>query len=243
MHFLSFAPLSYKRNLVRNLFNRATKICSPEHLEAEKTLLTKTLQANGYPLRFILRHSQVTSADLVEGPQKKPVFLVLPFPGDSFSSFLKHRILNITGKVVPSAAPRIIYKTRPISIRPLKDRIPTVRASNLVYKFSCDCGSSYVGRTRRSLADRVTEHLPRWLMRGANQRPRSTADPTSAVTRHVMACDAFDRQRPAMDSFSIVTRSRCVSLLPLLEATHILFMKPDLCCQKEFVFSLALPWQ
>jgi hypothetical protein len=244
LHFLSYVPVNYKRNLVTNLFSRASKICSPIFLEAEKVLLHKTLVANGYPPCFIDRHSKIkTIQEPTEGPEKKIVFLFVPFHGDSFSSFLKHRIRSITGKAVPAASPVIIFNTRRISIRTLKDQLPTVRASNLVYKFSCGCGSSYVGRTRRMLADRVAEHLPGWLLKGGNQRPRSSAAPQSAVTRHVISCDRFDRQRPATEHFSILTFARSPAMLPVLEATHIVSLRPDLCNQKDFVFSLALPWQ
>ena len=90
LHFLSFVPISYKRNLVRNLFHRALKISSPEFLEAERTLLHKTLQENGYPLRFIERHSQIRPhEDPIFGPEKKPVFLCVPFLGDRQASFMK----------------------------------------------------------------------------------------------------------------------------------------------------------
>ena len=112
-----------------------------------------------------------------------------------------------------------------------------------MYKFCCSCGCSYMGRTKRSLTDRMAEHLPRWLMQGETSRPRSTAEPSSAITRHLVHCPAFDRAKPRIDFFTIVTRARCPAILPLLEATYIVTFNPDLCAQKDFVFSLGLPWR
>jgi hypothetical protein len=242
-HFLSFVPMSYKRNLVFNLFHRARRICSANILEAEHSLLRSTLEANGYPSRFIDRHSQPKpDSPVLQGPSKMPAFLFLPFLGDQFSSHLKRTISSLTAAVYPAAKPRIVFQTRRVGVRPLKDKVPFARSSNLLYEFRCSCGSSYLGRTTRALADRMAEHLPRWLLAGSNQRPRSTAAPASAITRHVISCQQFDRSRPTDSNFKVVAKSRHPALLPLLEATHIVTRQPDLCSQKDFVFCLALPW-
>lgn len=242
-HFLSFVPISHKRNLVYNLFHRASRICSPHLLEAEQSLLRSTLEANGYPVRFIQKYCQPKpEKPVLHGPSKMPAFLFVPFLGDPFSSHLKRTIVSLTAQTYPAAKPRIVFQTQRIHVRPLKDKVPLARSSNLLYKFTCSCGSNYLGRTTRALADRMAEHLPRWLLAGSNQRPRSTALPASAITRHVISCQQFDRSKPADHNFKVVTKSRHPALLPLLEATHIVTHQPDLCSQKDFVFSLALPW-
>lgn len=244
LHFLSSVPIQYKRNIVQNMFNRASKLCSPQFLAAEHSLLRNTFAANGYPAHFIDRHSQPRPVqDPVFGPEKKPSFLFLPFINDSFSSLLKRRIRSITAQTFPAADPKIIFAARKIGLRSLKDKVPLDRASNIIYEFVCSCGSSYLGRTSRVLSERMVEHLPLWLLSGKNQRPRSASEPPSAVTRHVISCPRFDRSRPRVDSFRVVTRSRCPAMLPLLEATHIVTNAPILCAQKEFIFSLSLPWK
>ena len=40
----------------------------------------------------------------------------------------------------------------------MKDRIPTDRLSNVVYRLSCDCGAKYVGQSRQYLLERVRQH-------------------------------------------------------------------------------------
>jgi hypothetical protein len=58
--FLSFNschPISVKAGVVKSLFLRAGKICSPEHLLAEKMTLTKMFRHSNYPVAFLQRHS------------------------------------------------------------------------------------------------------------------------------------------------------------------------------------------
>ncbi len=46
------------------------------------------------------------------------------------------------------------------SLTHVKDAIPKDKASQLVYKLSCqDCTTEYIGETSRSVADRMKEHL------------------------------------------------------------------------------------
>jgi hypothetical protein len=243
LHFLSSVPVKYKRNLVFNLFNRASRLCSPQLLKEEQTLLRKTLQENGYPIHFIDRFCQPSiKRDDVVGPEKKSVFLFVPFRSDSHSSFLQRRIRDITAQTFPAADPKIIFTTKAIGIRSSKDTVPLTRASQVIYNFSCNCGSRYVGRTSRNLSERISEHLPQWFVAGGNERPRSRSEPPSAITRHAIGCRRFDRTRPRGDYFSIVTHARSKAMLPLLEACVIKSQCPDLCAQKDFLFSLCLPW-
>jgi hypothetical protein len=242
-HFHSFVPLRFKQNLVRTLFHRATKICSEEHLPSEISLLRVTLQQNGYPAHFIDTYCRVDPPrDDEFGPKKKPVFLQVPYLGERFTGILRRRLRDAIGRSHPAAELRLLTTTSPIITGSLKDRVRTVQAANIVYKFECDCGSSYLGRTQRALSQRISEHFPRWLTQGDGARPRSSAPPSSAVTRHVQQCPRFDRTVPAETKFKVICRARRPWLLPFLEMTHILQHKPDLCVQKHTLITLALPW-
>ena len=59
MHYNSFAPHSYKIGLIKTLFYRATRICSPEVLPREKEFLRHTLSLSGYPERIIDKFSRL----------------------------------------------------------------------------------------------------------------------------------------------------------------------------------------
>ena len=204
LHFFSFVPLSYKRNLVRNLFDRARRICSSDRLEAEQHFLKETLIMNGYPSSFIDKNSSERPPKEVEfGPEKKTAYLTVPFLGDRFASEVKRRVRAATALAFPAIEPKLLFTTRRVPVRPLKDPVPLSCASNLVYCFVCDCGDSYIGRTVRRLSKRVDEHLPAWTMTGTGRRPRSSARPTSAVTRHAVTCSSFDKSRSKLSFFTI----------------------------------------
>ena len=170
-----------------------------------------------------------------------PAFLRVPFVGDALSRTLIRRIRSTVGATFTTAEPRILFMTSSVGGLPPKDPILPSNTSNCIYKFSCGCGSSYVGRTERRLGVRMAEHLPKWSLEQGARRPRSSAEPSSAITRHVTNCQLF--QRSAADRcFSVVARARHARMLPFLEATLIASSNPDLCRQKDFVLTLKLPW-
>ena len=111
-----------------------------------------------------------------------------------------------------------------------KDPVSNANLTNVIYKFDCVCGADYIGRTSRPLHRRIGEHVPKWLRE--NSKKRGT--PNSSITRHLLSCDASGHD------FKVL--KRCFGKLELAtaEATAIHFLRPSLCVQKEFVFSLAL---
>jgi hypothetical protein len=239
-HFYSFVPLSYKKSLVRTLFHRARKLCSSVFLHDEFVFLTNTLLANGYPRPFILTYSQPLPQHLpTYGPEPKSVFIKLPFLGESFSRVVLRRVSAVK-RVFPSVKPVVLFATCPVPVRPVKACVPRFDQSHLIYKFTCDCGDSYVGRTERTLLDRASEHIPQWLS-NSSSRPRSSVLPTSSITRHAMSCNRFQYCRD-FSHFTVLFRSSNSSRLKILEALSILYLKPPLSLSKDFVLSLLLPW-
>ena len=240
LHFLSFAPLSYKKGLVHTLFDRSRKICSPELLDDELKFLFRTLEENGYPTTFIKMHSQPqnTSRTPEFGPSRKNVYLTLPFPGDSAAQRLRQKLYSSIREAFFAADPRLMFSSQPIGVRPLKDHIPVDRRSHVIYEFKCRCSSTYVGRTERRLASRVAEHLPRWLREKRNSR----ASAASAITRHAQQCSVFDPSADPLSYFTVLASSPSAFTLRILEAIFILRKKPPLCKQKEFVYTVQLHW-
>ena len=171
------------------------------------------------------------------GPACKPIYIRLPFPGDPVADRLQRTLRNRTKAAYPAAEPRIIFQTRPIDVRSLKDSIPLGRRSHVIYEFKCKCSSTYVGRTERCLSSRVSEHLPRWVF---TQKKRGHI--SSSITRHVLSCSLFDRSAPPLSYFSILTQSSFSFQLKILEALFIIDRKPPLCVQKEFVYGTKLRW-
>ncbi len=234
LHFLSFVPVQWKRNLVCNLFQRTRKICSEDTVDAELASLKNTLLRLGYPPRFIDKYNKPLRTKMTEllAP-KKPVFISLPFKGDNILHTIKRRLLSAIQRTYYAAELIICSPTKPLPVPCAKDALPLHATSNCVYEFTCTCGCKYIGRTQRQLAARAKEHLPSWLFKQENRTPRSS------ITEHLL--DAGHSVDP-IASFRVLVRARTNRILRYLEAAAIRRFKPDLCKQLEHVVNLALPW-
>ena len=87
----SFCPKQRKISLIKTLTHRALMICSKSKLDSEHEKLTKIFLENGYPEDVISVYIKEKignfSADENFGPQKCPVYLKLPWIGDSSLRF------------------------------------------------------------------------------------------------------------------------------------------------------------
>ena len=250
----SFCPKQRKVNLVKTLVHRALMICSKSKLHAELEKLKTIFLDNGYPEDVILSYTKekIASFSAVQkfGPQKCPVYLKLPWIGNTslrFESQIRQAITNCFFAVNP----RIVYSTRRALPSIQKDCVPTKQKSSVIYEFTCQCDSGYVGRTTQRLGDRIKQHVPSNIRnKTAPQReqpPRScrsrntvkTSD--SAIGQHLL--DNPDCAKLYNDDmFRIIGRARSSFHLAVLESIYIKTKKPPLCRQKEFVFSLGLHW-
>ena len=173
-------------------------------------------------------------------PEIKRLILKLTFFCDRASSTFKRCFRNALSDFT-SAQLICVFTTRSVPISSPKDCTHVLSHHNVIYKFQCDCGSSYVGRTGRRLGVRISEHVPRWLGNDIRIPPRSTGTPDSAVTRHFQI---FSTIQPltASQKFSVVHRSDHFNKLRILEAINIKRLGPDLCTQKDHVMTLEPPW-
>ena len=184
--FHSFVPVAYKRALVKCLYIRALCLCSPVFLEDEFDFIYHALRRNAYPDYFIEKHkiAELQNKAPEITVEKKLIFLQLPFYGDKATNSIRQSFSNLISNSFFAAKPILIFRTTSIPRRSPKDRLPYVCSSQLVYKFTCDCGAVYIGRTNRRLETRVREHLPKWLIEGKGGRANS------AITSHVLECNS-----------------------------------------------------
>ena len=130
--------------------------------------------------------------------------------------------------------------------------MPTYQKSSVVYEFTCQCDSGYVGRTPQRLRDSIKQHVPSNIRnKTAPQREQSprtcrsrngvkTSD--SAIGQHLL--DNPDCAKLYNDDmFRIIGRARSSFHLTVLELIYKQTKKPRLFRQKEFVFSLGLQWE
>ena len=141
-------------------------------------------------------------------------------------------MVNAVKRTYNAAKVCIIFKTK-VFVPSVKDQLPKTSISNLIYSFTCKCGSLYVGMTQRQLGKRVKEHLPMWLRKG-EQRPSN-----SVIATHLMQCDQMDDPEGA---FKAVVRVSNTYLLSTYEALLIRKLRPNLCRQTDFVKTLHLQW-
>ena len=110
----------------------------------------------------------------------------------------------------------------------------------VIYKFTCGCGSSYVGRTTKRLRCRIKEHVPLSLEKAL----KDNAVPAgklynSAIAEHLIknrSCGTSYNK----DTFTIINTARSKLQLNILEALHIMHDRPVLCRQKQFVYGTLL---
>ena len=238
LHFHSCVPIHYKSGLVKTLFHRARKICSKDFLAEEEQFLTNSLTRNGYPKEFILKYS--TARDPVFGPKGKRMIIELPFFGDQIAKKYENKLKCISRQVYTVVEPKIIWKCRSIPQRSLKDERVESEKCGIIYEFKCSCSSTYLGRTSRSLGDRIKEHVPAWLKNGKKQPPRSTIV-QSSIAQHLLNCNAIN-VAAAEHHFRKVHTDVHPNKAHILEALLIASRSPDLCRQKDYVYRLLLPW-
>ena len=180
MHFKSFVPIAYKRAIVRTLYQRIRKICTPDMLPKEVELIRTTLIHNGYPARFIDKHSRPKPDRTVEMTvPRKPVYISLPFKGDDVALLMKRRLGAAIKRTYFAADLILLHKTARVPCTPRKEPISPLAKSNVIYQFTCTCGLQYIGRTVRRLCNRISEHIPKWLIVSGNGVTRS------AITKHL----------------------------------------------------------
>ena len=181
----SFTPRKYKINLIRTLTYRCYRIYSSAFLlKSALDDLRKLLLQNGYPhgiitynINDVLNRNRNKPNSPVSTVPKKDIVILLPYLGvqsDQISKRLKSCVYNFCS---PVNLKIIFQSTRRIkSFFPYKDRLNRSQKSKVIYKAGCwDCSDFYIGKTKRRLHDRKTEHF-RALIKN---------DPTSAIADHI----------------------------------------------------------
>jgi hypothetical protein len=137
-------------------------------------------EINGYPINFIksqirktlnryIEKNNRTQADESKDKKininditstKRRIFLDIPFVGKPTDIF-KKRISKITRTIDPNINIQTIERP-PNSLSqyfPLKDPIPKLLKSKVVYKLNCiNCDVTYIGKTIRHIGKRLQEH-------------------------------------------------------------------------------------
>ena len=170
LNWHSFAPKSRKLNLFRNLSYRALNICSEYKIDNELRAIRDIFIDNGYPEDVIDSNIKYTvtkfrDTNKVFGPLKCPVYFRLPWVGFATES-IANKIASSVYHCYNAVNLRPIFPSWPTFNSTNNDKLPIFKQSNLIYKFTCRCNSTYIGMTCQCLDVRVRQHIPRSLLSG-----------------------------------------------------------------------------
>ena len=114
-----------------------------------------------YNINHVLNRQKNKSVEPISTVPKKDIFLLLPFLG-SQSEGLARRVKSCVSKFYGFVNLSVIFNNtcRIKSFLPYKDRFSHSERSKVVYRANCwDCDPFYIGKTKRRLHDRKTEHF------------------------------------------------------------------------------------
>ncbi|VDP92699.1 unnamed protein product [Echinostoma caproni] len=125
LHFKSFAPIAYKRGLVRTLFDRARQIATNDKIDKDTTVLYETLLDNGYPAKFVDKYARQRGEKhaLLTVPRKS-VFLCLLYKGDDVSILIKRRLNAAVNRTYHAAKLVFIEQSNRVPMPLRKGPIP-----------------------------------------------------------------------------------------------------------------------
>ena len=138
----------------------------------------------GEPTSYSL-HRIVTALVLLRGVSANSLWILgsailklLNFPGMPKKLHVTKHLKSCVNPVYSFVNVKVIFQNirRIKSLFPYKDRLNRSQLSKVIYKASCwDCNDFYIGKTKRRLHDRKTEHFKALLKN----------DHSSAIADHV----------------------------------------------------------
>ena len=242
MKWDSFCPNSMKIKLIATLVHRAIKICSVNKIDNELATLQRLFVENGFPVGIvqstIRRKLDRTKQAVDSDPEIRTVVMRLPYIGKPSVVYGK-RIASTVSRCYRSVSVVPIFTTRKVPTRALKDALPTLASSNIIYLYECHCGSDYVGKTTQILGKRIGQHVPPIFRSKSGRKYKLPKTHSSAIGQHLIE-NAECAEKYHDGKFSILARGRNFYHLSVLEAIFIRLRKPVLCRQKKFVLALKL---
>ena len=235
LNYVATVPKNWKSSVVKCLLHRAQRVTSSRELLRKDIHCLKTMFLNnGYPEAFLdkiitdflnnteqrdgsdsstCQNTTETSTDPL-----KSVYLTLPYIGKPSEKLHKRlRTEMLQHKIDLKAAYR---STKVGSYFSLKQDVPTLLRSDVVYKFECplDKDSRYIGETQRHFFTRISDHCSTTSAKQSQQ---------SAVRDHILNCNDCSRSKNIVDCFSILRTCSGHDILSQ-EALCIGKMKPSI---------------
>ena len=115
-----------------------------------------------------------------------------------------------------------------------KDVLPPHHFNSIIYKYTCSCGSDYVGRTSNRLDLRIRQHLPARILNLRHIRGLLANASGSSISEHMI------NSRECVADFNVDRFSRSHSFfhLKVLETLYVRSLQPSLCKQRDCLLGL-----
>ena len=171
--YASHHPDRIKQGVIRNLYDRARKVCDASLLPKEEEYLKDVFRSNGYPPEYIRRTIRPRPPRKEQETTEKR-FVSLPYVKG---------VSEKLGKILARYGITAAHKSRPTlknQLCHLKDPIPRDQRKGAIYKITCGCSQQYIGETLRPFQTRIKEHKVACHKGEQNK---------SAVAEHRFKCD------------------------------------------------------
>ena len=184
---------------------------------SEKALVAKWLRVITFNINDVLNKSKNKPNNSVQATvPKKDILIVLPYLGFHSNQVTK-RLKSCVYNLYSFVNLKIIFQnTRRIkSFFPYKDRLNRSQRSKVIYKAGCwNCDEFYIGKTKRRLHDRKTEHF----------KALAKSDHSSAIADHVKTTGHDIK----WDHFDILASGKTDVHCKIKETLFIQELKPSL---------------
>ena len=165
-----------KTKLISTLVYRAQVIRSKSTLQNKLSNIRTILINNGYPeaviSTVIIKKMNQFRRPMQLGPKKFLIYLHLSWLGN-VSMRYEMQIKTAVKRCYFAVEPCMVYNTRQLLPAAKKYVLPALHQSNVVYQFLCHCDSRYVGRSSKTLQQRIKQHVPKTILQGHISRDRS----------------------------------------------------------------------
>ena len=236
----SFCLQQRKINLIKTLVHRALMLSSKCFLDDETEFIRSTLSKNRYPLSGLYSavYDVLNKFDRAKRctVTKCPVYLRLPYRGSRGEKFAKC-ITAAVGNCYFSAAVRVIFLNRTAFVSMCKDVQPPHHINSIIYKYTCNCGSDYLGRTSNRLDLRIKQHFPARILNLELKRGQLVNTSGSSIADHMINSKecVVDFN---VDRFGILSRSHSFYHLKVFETLYVRSLQPSLCKQRDCLLGL-----
>ena len=183
----AICPIQWKSGLVNCFLNRAWTICSNyKRFHEEVSNLGNIFKLNGYPELFFqklvkrfLDKKYTKSTPVINEDKDKSYMLMIPYVGKP-SLIFKQKISELVKKSYDVNLRCVFNSFKVKNYFSLKCRSSPFLATNLVYKFTCQCDTdiTYIGETNRHIGIRAGEHLD-----------LSKPGKVSPIGKHISSCE------------------------------------------------------